>query len=212
MRKNTTGLLAPKNRKFLVAGIAAAAIGTYLLAGDKIKSLFKKDETPKPPNLSPQPVIVDGALAKPKPEVVTVVKEVITPATEGAGFDPDKRLYKGVKGNEVERVQIIANYLAGLFGKTSYTPVIDGKNYGTVNFPIKVDGDFGPNTERAVIGLRGRNYLDAGYTTLDKMRYEYAYWSGVFGKSFPDSLRSSSRYQRYADAYKTGKIDKQKGT
>jgi hypothetical protein len=207
MRKTTTGLLAPKNRKFLVVGIAAAVIGTYFLAGDKIKSLFKKDETPQPPN-EPKPVIAPTTVQT--PTTVTVVKDVIAPATDGPGFDPDKRLFKGVKGNEVERIQIIANYLANLFNVKSYDAIVYGKNYGTVNFPIKVDGDFGNNTERAVIAVRGKAYIDAGYTTLDKMRYEYAYWSGYYGKEFPDSLRSSSRYQRYADAFKTGQIDKQK--
>jgi hypothetical protein len=46
-RKTTTGLLAPKNRKFLIAGGVAAIAGIYFLAGDKIKSLFKKDTTIK---------------------------------------------------------------------------------------------------------------------------------------------------------------------
>lgn len=204
MRKkiNTkTGIFAPKNRKFLLVGVAAAAVGTWLLAGDKIKALLKKDETPEPPKL-PEPQVK-------APAPVTIVQPVTVTSNEN-GFDPDKRLFKGVKGNEVERVQIIANYLANLFGKKSATPIINGKNYGTVNFPLKIDGDFGNNTERAVLLIRGKNYLDAGYTTLDKMRYEYAYWSGYYGKEFPDSLRSSSRYQRYVDAFKTGQIDKQK--
>jgi hypothetical protein len=197
-RKTTTGLLAPKNRKFLIAGGVAAIAGIYFLAGDKIKSLFKKDtidqmNTPITP--TPDPIIN---------------QPILTPGTGTDGLDPDKRLRKGVKGEEVKRIQIIANYLANLFGKKNANVKVDGKDYGIVTFPLATDGNFGENTHKAMILLRGKNYLDAGYTTLDKLRYEYAYWSGYYGKDFPDSLRSSLRYQRYSDAYKTGKIDAQK--
>jgi hypothetical protein len=197
-RKTTTGLLAPKNRKFLIAGGVAAIAGIYFLAGDKIKSLFKKDtidqmNTPITP--TPDPIIN---------------QPILTPGTGTDGLDPDKRLRKGVKGEEVKRIQIIANYLANLFGKKNANVKVDGKDYGIVTFPLATDGNFGENTHKAMILLRGKNYLDAGYTTLDKLRYEYAYWSGYYGKDFPDSLRSSLRYARYSDAYKTGKIDAQK--
>jgi hypothetical protein len=197
-RKTTTGLLAPKNRKFLIAGGVAAIAGIYFLAGDKIKSLFKKDtidqmNTPITP--TPDPIIN---------------QPILTPGTGTDGLDPDKRLRKGVKGEEVKRIQIIANYLANLFGKKNANVKVDGKDYGIVTFPLATDGNFGENTHKAMILLRGKNYLDAGYTTLDKLRYEYAYWSGYYGKDFPNSLRSSSRFQRYSDAYKTGKIDAQK--
>jgi hypothetical protein len=197
-RKTTTGLLAPKNRKFLIAGGLAAIAGIYFLAGDKIKSLFKKDTSDQmntPITPTPDPIIN---------------QPILTPGTGTDGLDPDKRLRKGVKGEEVKRIQIIANYLANLFGKKNANVKFDGKDYGIVTFPLATDGNFGENTHKAMILLRGKNYLDAGYTTLDKLRYEYAYWSGYYGKDFPNSLRSSSRFQRYSDAYKTGKIDAQK--
>jgi hypothetical protein len=207
MRKRTspkTGLLAPKNRKFLIAGGIAAIIGTYLLAGDKIKGLFKRDTSDQDtPSINPQTQM-------PAFEPVIISQPIVTPGTGTDGLDPDKRLRKGVKGNEVKRIQIIANYLANLFGKKSASVEVNGKNYGIVNFPLQTDGNFGENTHKAIILIRGKNYLDVGYTTLDRMRYEYAYWSGYYGKDFPDSLRSSSRFQRYSDAYKTGKIDAQK--
>ena len=203
-RKNTTGILAPKNRKFLIAGGVAAIAGIYLLAGDKIKDLFKKNTSNQLDILTPNAVIAPG------PSPVIISQPIVTPGSGTDGLDPDKRLRKGVKGDEVKRIQIIANYLANLFGKKSASVQVNGKNYGTVNFPIATDGDFGENTNKAIILIRGKNYLDAGYTTLDKMRFEYAYWSGYYGKDFPDSLRSSSRYARYSDAYKTGKIDAQK--
>jgi hypothetical protein len=146
----------------------------------------------------------------PAPDPTIINQPILTPGTGTDGLDPDKRLRKGVKGEEVKRIQIIANYLANLFGKKNANVKVDGKDYGIVTFPLATDGNFGENTHKAMILLRGKNYLDAGYTTLDKLRYEYAYWSGYYGKDFPDSLRSSSRFQRYSDAYKTGKIDAQK--
>jgi hypothetical protein len=198
-RKTTTGLLAPKNRKFLIAGGVAAIAGIYFLAGDKIKSLFKKDTSDQ----------MNTPIA-PAPDPVIINQPILTPGTGTDGLDPDKRLRKGVKGEEVKRIQIIANYLANLFGKKNANVKVDGKDYGIVAFPLATDGNFGENTHKAMILLRGKNYLDAGYTTLDKLRYEYAYWSGYYGKDFPSSLTSSSRFQRYLDAYKTGKIDAQK--
>jgi len=203
-RKNATGLLAPKNRKFLIAGGLAAIAGIYFLAGDKIKELFTKDSSDQ------LDIPTKDAVIAPAPDPIIINQPILTPRTGTDGLDPDKRLRKGVKGDEVKRIQIIANYLANLFGKKSANVEVNGKNYGTVNFPLQTDGDFGENTHKAIILIRGKNYLDAGYTTLDKMRFEYAYWSGYYGKDFPDSLRSSSRFQRYSDAYKTGKIDAQK--
>ena len=161
-RKNTTGILAPKNRKFLIAGGVAAIAGIYLLAGDKIKDLFKKDTSDQLDILTPNAVIAPG------PSPVIISQPIVTPGSGTDGLDPDKRLRKGVKGDEVKRIQIIANYLANLFGKKSASVQVNGKNYGTVNFPIATDGDFGENTNKAIILIRGKNYLDAGYTTLDK--------------------------------------------
>jgi hypothetical protein len=201
-RKNTTGIFAPKNRKFLIAGGVAAIAGIYLLAGDKIKDLFKKDTSDE--MNTPMPTIA------PLPDPVIINRTIVTPGSNNDGLDPDKQLRKGVKGDEVKRIQIIANYLANLFGVTTLDVKANGKNFGSVTFPLQTDGDFGENTHKAIILIRGKNYLDAGYTTLDKMRFEYAYWSGYYGKDFPDSLRSSLRFQRYSDAYKTGKIDAQK--
>lgn len=201
-RKTTTGLLAPKNRKFLIAGGLAAIAGIYFLAGDKIKNLFKKD-TSDQINL-PMPTIA------PAPDPVIINQPILTPGTGNDNLNPDKKLKKGVKGDEVKRIQIIANNLAKLFGVTTLDVKADGKNFGSVTFPLAIDGNFGENTHKAMILIRGKNYLDAGYTTLDKIRWEYAYWSGYYGKDFPNSLRSSSRYTRYSNAYKTGKIDAQK--
>jgi hypothetical protein len=210
MRKTTTGLLAPKNRKFLVAGIAAAVIGTYFLAGDKIKSLFKKDETPLPP-YEPKPVIAPTpAPATVKtPAPVTIVKEVIVPGPDANTFDPDKRLLKGVKGNEVQRIQIIINDMFNKSGKKPGT--ITGFYTGLKwQHPLTTDGEFGDQTEKAAKETF-KFFRDKKYLTLDQARYYWSYWLGYNGFDFPDSLRSSSRYQRYADRFKTGQIDKQKG-
>jgi hypothetical protein len=199
-RKLTTGIFAPKNRKFLIAGVAAAAIGTWLLAGDKIKAIFKGE--PEPPSLpEPEPT--------PAPAQAIAPPRIVQQVTTTESIDLDKRLLKGVTGNEVERLQTQIN---DTFYKLGYKKghVFDNKDTGkSWKFPLTVDGDFGEQTYNAVYN----NYVffkDKGYITLDQARYDWVYYYGYKGFDFPSSLRSSSRYKRYADRYKTGKIDAQK--
>jgi hypothetical protein len=196
-RKLTTGIFAPKNRKFLIAGVAAAAIGTWLLAGDKIKAIFKGE--PEPPSL-PEPE------STPAPAQAIAPPRIVQQVTTTESIDLDKRLLVGVTGNEVERLQTILND----FGYK--LKLKQGNTYGTGKkyiFPLKVDGKFGEQTYNA--GYNNFNFLrDKGYITLDQARYDWVYFLGKNGFDFPDSLRSSSRYKRYADRYKTGKIDAQK--
>ncbi len=196
-RKLTTGIFAPKNRKFLIAGVAAAAIGTWLLAGDKIKAILKGEK--EPPSLpEPEPT--------PAPAQAIVQPKIVQQVTTTESIDLDKRLLVGVTGNEVERLQTILND----FGYK--LKLKQGNTYGTGKkyiFPLKVDGNFGEQTYNAA--YNNLNFLrDKGYITLDEARYDWAYFLGKNGFDFPDSLRSSSRYKRYADRYKTGKIDAQK--
>lgn len=200
MRKRTspkTGLLAPKNRKFLIAGGIAAIIGTYLLAGDKIKSLFKRDtsdqDTPSIdlPTQMPafEPAIITGTPAAPKKD----------------GLDIDKKLRKGSKGDEVKRLQFVINYIAGLRKTTSYkTP----GGY-TVKFPIASDGDFGNNTQAGAFFI-APSFKNDGFITLDTARKRLAYIAGYYDRPFPSELVGTKNYNVYQDQYKTGKIDAQK--
>jgi hypothetical protein len=200
MRKRTsptTGLLAPKNRKFLIAGGIAAIIGTYLLAGDKIKGLFKRDtsdqDTPSidQPTQMPafEPAIITGTPAAPKMD----------------GLDIDKKLRKGSKGDEVKRLQFVINYIAGLRKTTSYkTP----GGY-TVKFPIASDGDFGNNTQAGAFFI-APSFKNDGFITLDTARKRLAYIAGYYNRPFPSELVGTKNYNVYQDNYKTGKIDAQK--
>lgn len=187
-RKTATGLLAPKNRKFLIAGLAAAIVGTYFIAGDKIKSLFKPDETPEPPQITPgeEPTLTPATQTAPEP----------------AGIDINKKLKKGSKGGEVTRLQFIINYIAGLRQSTSYkTP----SGY-TVKFPIGTDGDFGNGTQAGAYFI-APSFKNDGYITLDKARERLAYIAGYYNKPFPSELVGTKNYNKYQDSYKTGGID-----
>ena len=200
MRKRTspkTGLLAPKNRKFLIAGGIAAIIGTYLLAGDKIKGLFKRDtsdqDTPSMDQFTQmpafEPAIITGTPAAPKKD----------------GLDIDKKLRKGSKGDEVKRLQFVINYIAGLRKTTSYkTP----GGY-TVKFPIASDGDFGNNTQAGAFFI-APSFKNDGFITLDTARKRLAYIAGYYDRPFPSELVGTKNYNVYQDQYKTGKIDAQK--
>ena len=189
-RKTATGLLAPKNRKFLIAGLAAAIVGTYFIAGDKIKSLFKPDETPEPPQITPGQT--------PVPTISPGTK----PAPEPAGLDINKKLRKGSQGEEVKRLQFVINYIAGLRGSTSYkTP----GGY-TVKFPIATDGDFGNGTQAGAYFI-APSFKNDGFITLDKARERLAYIAGYYNKPFPSELVGTKNYNKYQDNYKTGGID-----
>lgn len=203
MLNKKTGLLAPKNRKFLLAGLAAAAIGTYLLAGDKIKAFFKKDETPEPRDLETQPVIA------PAPVIVTqpVVTQTTSPIVTGEPLDIYKQLRPGVTGEEVWRLQYIINDIAGLRGTKSYKPKASlGK---PVTFPIAQDRIFGEQTNSGLLFI-DPIYQDKKYTDLDKARNKWAYIRGYYGVGFPSSLANVANAKKYRDSYKTGEIDRAK--
>jgi hypothetical protein len=198
-KKKTTGIFAPKNRKFLIAGVAAAAIGTYLLAGDKIKGLFKKDEIePILPPIAPAIVPVQLAPA-PAPNAGGGGGGG---KSEPAGLDINKKLRKGTQGEEVKRLQFIINYIAGFRKSTSY------KTPGgfTVNFPIGTDGDFGNGTQAGAYFI-APSFKTDGFITLDTARKRLAYIAGYYNKPFPSELVGTKNYNKYQDEYKSGQID-----
>ena len=191
------------NKKTLIGiGIASAVIGTYFLAGEKIKKLFVKDDEDQNDQQPVQPVIAPVVPAT--RDVAPVVQTQTILQTEG--LNPDKRLSKGSDGEEVKRIQTIINDTYYLNNKK---PGVQSNEYGSFNFPLKTDGKWGDGTNNAV-KMNFKFFRDNGYMTLDQARYSWAYSRGYYGASFPDGLRSSSRYQRYADAFKLGQIDKQK--
>jgi len=199
MIKRSKGLTAKQKKQLYIgAGVAAALIGTWLLAGDKIKSLFKKDSdaggdvfTQLP---TQEPILIPGGQDS---------AEQAAPVPEG--IDIDKKLRKGSKGEEVKRLQFIINYIAGFRGSSKYkTP----GGY-TVNFPIKADGDFGNNTQAGAFYISPQ-FKDQGFITLDQARRKLAYIAGYYGKPFPSELVGTKNYMDYQNAYKGGEIDANK--
>jgi hypothetical protein len=194
-RKTTTGIFAPKNRKFLIAGVAAAAIGTWLLAGDKIKAIFKGDqEPPKLPEPTTTPTPTQTIAPSPKPTTTT------TP--EAPGIDINKKLKKGSQGPEVKRLQFIINYVAGFRDSKSYTT----PGGYTVKFPINPDSDFGNNTQAGAYFI-SPSFRTDGFITLDTARKRLAYIAGYYNKPFPSELVGTKNYKTYQEQYKTGQID-----
>lgn len=199
-RKNTTGIFAPKNRKFLIAGGVAAIAGIYLLAGDKIKDLFKKDTSDQLDIPTPDAVIA------PAPDPVIINQPIVTQSNDTDDINLDKRLLVGVKGNEVKRLQMIINDQLSKIGYKKGDNPESGKQF---TYPLTTDGNFGVQTYNASFSLFPF-FEKKGYITLDQARYDWARYYGTQGFEFPPSLRNSRRYERYATAYKTGKIDAQK--
>jgi hypothetical protein len=189
-------------RNLILLGVAAAAVGTYLFAGDAIKKLLKldgpdfiEDKTPvQLPSVTPKngtPTPSAQPAAKPEPP----------------GIDINRKLRKGINSGEVTRLQFIINYIAGLRKATSYkTP----GGY-TVNFPIKSDGDFGNNTQAGAYFI-APSFKDNGYITLDEARKRLAYIAGYYDKPFPSELVGTKNFKEYQTSYKSGEIDGNKNS
>jgi hypothetical protein len=189
------GRTAAKNKNTLmILGIAAAAVGTYLFAGDSIKKLFKKEPENFPPSPQLEPAI---------PSVTPGAPRVTTP--EPAGLDIDKKLRKGSSGEEVKRLQFIINYIASLRGAKAFkTP----SGY-TVKYPISTDGAFGSDTQAGAFNISPQ-FKDLGFITVDMARKKLAYLAGYYDKPFPSELVGTKNYSEYQTAYKTGQIEAQK--
>ena len=177
----------------ILLGVATAIIGTYFLAGDKIKAFFKgdssNDETP----------VIDNA------QLPSLPPAVPGPTPPGTTSDDNKiniyaKLRKGSKGDEVFKLQVILNDILQTF-----------RENGQKDQLIKQDGSFGPDTEKALIRVNGKNspYYKKGYTTLNDQRINWAYFRGQYGKQYPSSLVGSSQAKAYEYWYKLGQL---KGT
>ena len=177
----------------LLLGLGTAAVGTWLLAGDKIKDLFKRDTSGEdqtlitPPPTTPAPVKTGGGSSKPK-------------QVEPVGPDLDKKLFKGSKGDEVKRLQVIINEIEAMRGKRSL---------GKVKFPLTTDGNLGPNTYAAALDCFPDMKAN-GYVTLHQARLKWAYALGYYNKPFSGSLVNSARVTQYQAQYKLGAKDRPK--
>jgi len=187
------------SKKVLIGvGIASALIGTYFLAGDKIKSFFKKEDDEQPPLPPIAPAIINGTIAPaPAPKGGGVQNQ----PKEDTGIDINKKLRIGSKGEEVKRLQFIINYIASARSTKSYTD--GGKK---INFPINPDGDFGNTTNIGSL-FAFNTFKQNGFVTLDQARKMLAYILGYRQQQFPSSLVGTKNEKQYQDSYKSGQID-----
>jgi hypothetical protein len=179
-------------RTLIAVGILSALVGTYFIAGDKIKSLFKPDAGEDQNDQTPSEVTPGQTPALIAPG---------SPAPKTEGIDIDKKLRSGSKGNEVKRLQFIINSIAGMRGQSSYkTPA----GY-VVKFPINPDGEFGSNTQAGAY-FSFDVFNSQGYVTLDQARKKLAYIAGYRNKPFPSELVGTKNYSKYQESYKAGQI------
>ena len=186
-------------RTLIAVGILSALVGTYFIAGDKIKSLLKPDsgddeQSEQTPGQTPgqTPALIAPGSPGGSPG---------TPAPKAEGIDIDKKLRSGSKGNEVKRLQFIINSIAGMRGQSSYkTP----SGY-VVKFPINPDGEWGSNTQAGAY-FSFDVFNSQGYVTLDQARKKLAYIAGYRNKPFPSELVGTKNYSKYQESYKSGQI------
>ena len=192
----------PINKNYLILlGVGAAAVGTWLLAGDSIKKLFKGST--EPPAIEPQmPVInLPAGTAQPKPKPVET-KEV---DTTGDVYDITEKLKPGSKGSGVGRIQLIINEIAVIRGDQGFT----ANNGQKIKFPLDQDRDFGNATNLGAL-YAFPSYKENGFITLYNARLRWCYLKGYYNRPFPTSLANTKNLEEYQAAYKAGQIDKAK--
>lgn len=184
------------SKKALIGiGIASALIGTYFLAGEKIRKIFIKDDSDLQPEIKPAlpPAVVPGITPTPG--------KVYPPAQEDTSIDINKKLRLGSKGEEVKRLQFVINSIAGARKTNSFSD--GGKK---VNFPLNPDGDFGNNTNLGSL-FAFANFKQQGYITLDQARKKMAYIFGYRQLQFPSAFVGTKNEKQYQESYKAGQID-----
>lgn len=187
------------NKNYLILlGIGAAAVGTWIIAGDSIKKLLKGGEA-QLPALEPEIKIITkpAGTAQPKP-----TKEV---DTSGDLYDIREKLKPGSKGSGVGRIQLIINEIANIRGDQGFTANSGQK----IKFPISQDRDFGPATNLGAL-YAFPSFKENGFITLYNARLRWCYLKGYYNRTFPSSLANTINLNDYQAAYKSGQIDKAK--
>jgi len=191
----------PINKNTLIfLGIGAAAVGTYLFAGDAIKKLLKGDTAPQPA-IEPETKLISkpAGTAQPKP------KETKEVDTSGDLYDIREKLKPGSKGSAVGRLQLIINEIANIRGDQGFTANSGQK----IKFPIDQDRDFGSQTNLGAL-YAFPSYKENGFITLYNARLRWCYIKGYYNRTFPSSLSNTINLDDYQAAYKSGQIDKAK--
>ena len=180
------------NMIILAVGTGVIALGYFLYP--TLKNLFKKKgssaeidtieiETTTAPDQSTSGTETKG----------TETKETIKPKIDEFA----QRLTKGSKGDNVKRVQTILNDVASLRKQNE----ING-----VQLPLKIDGNFGANTEKVAKAIFTK-YKESGYITVNQARSKWAFSRGYYNQVFPQALVTSKLYNLYHDQYKLGIIE-----
>jgi len=192
----------PINKKYLIGiGVAAAAVGTYLIAGDSIKKMFNKGgELPAIEPVTPV-ISLPAGTAQPKPKPVET-KEV---DTTGNVYDITEKLKPGSKGSGVGRIQLIINEIAVIRGDQGFT----ANNGQKIKFPLDQDREFGNATNLGAL-YAFPSYKENGFITLYNARLRWCYLKGYYNRPFPTSLANTKNLEEYQAAYKAGQIDKAK--
>jgi hypothetical protein len=191
----------PINKNYLILlGVGAAAVGTWLIAGDAIKKLIKGEKPEMPalePSMNVTPAATGSSGSKP-----TINKEV---DTTGDVYDIREKLKPGSKGSAVGRVQLIINEIANIRGDRGFT----ANNGQKITFPIQQDRDFGNKTNLGAL-YSFPSYKENGFITLYNARLRWCYIKGYYNRSFPSALADTINYNDYQSAYKSGQIDRAK--
>ena len=180
------------NMIILAVGTGVIALGYFLYP--TLKNLFKKKGS--------------SAEIETTETEITTAPDPSTSGTETTGTEKKEtikpkidefaqRLTKGSKGDNVKRVQTILNDVASLRKQNE----ING-----VQLPLKVDGDFGANTEKVAKAIFSK-YKESGYITVNQARSKWAFSRGYYNQVFPQALVTSKLYDLYQDQYKLGKIE-----
>ena len=186
-----------KNNNMLIIAVGTGVIALGYFLYPTLKNLFRK----KGSSAEIDTTETEITTAPGSSTTGTETTGTETTKTETSGTKPinefSQRLTKGSKGENVKRIQIIINDVASLRKQNE----ING-----VNLPLKVDGDFGANTEKVAKAIFSK-YKESGYITVNQARSKWAFSRGYYNQVFPQALVSSKAYNLYQDQYKLGKIE-----
>ena len=184
-----------KNNNMLIIAVGTGVIALGYFLYPTLKNLFRKKGSSAEIDTTETEITTAPGLPTTGTETTGTTK------TETSGTKPinefSQRLTKGSKGDNVKRIQTIINDVASLRKQNE----ING-----VNLPLKVDGDFGANTEKVAKAIFSK-YKESGYITVNQARSKWAFSRGYYNQVFPQALVTSKSYNLYQDQYKLGKIE-----
>jgi hypothetical protein len=184
-----------KNNNMLIIAVGTGVIALGYFLYPTLKNLFRKKGSSAEIDTTETEITTAPGLPTTGTETTGTTK------TETSGTKPinefSQRLTKGSKGDNVKRIQTIINDVASLRKQNE----ING-----VSLPLKIDGDFGANTEKVAKAIFSK-YKESGYITVNQARSKWAFSRGYYNQVFPQALVSSKAYNLYQDQYKLGKIE-----